>query len=57
MCQHKKYGMVELHVELYAELVQDVWYQGMNMADLVQEPVVQAGENGAPSRLLAIPIN
>ena len=46
VCQHKKYGMVELHVELYAELVQDVWYQGMNMADLVQESEVQACEKG-----------
>ena len=47
VCQHKKYGMVELHVELYAELVQDVWYQGLSMADLVQEPEGQACGNGA----------
>lgn len=25
VCQHKKYGIVELHVELFDELVRDVW--------------------------------
>ena len=38
VCQHKKYGMVELHVALYADLVQDNWFQNVNEEDLVQEP-------------------
>lgn len=37
ICQHAKYGMVELHVRLYAELIEDVWFQGMDEAELVKE--------------------
>ena len=41
VCQHKKYGMVELHVALYADLVQDNWFRSVNEVDLVQEPAVE----------------
>ncbi len=42
VCQHKKYGMVELHVALYADLVQDSWFQNINEIDLVREPDIMA---------------
>lgn len=37
VCQHRKYGEIELHVSLYTEFVQDVWFQGMGMAELIRE--------------------
>lgn len=41
ICQHAKYGMVELHVRLYAELIEDVWFRGMNEAELLMEAETQ----------------
>lgn len=38
VCRHKKVGVVELHVALYAELIEKNWFQGMGVAELVQEP-------------------
>ena len=35
--QHKKYGMVELHVNLYDEIIQEVWFQGMRDEDFILE--------------------
>lgn len=40
VCQHKKYGEIELHVSLYDELIRDVWFQGMKTEELIQEPAV-----------------
>ena len=40
VCQHKRYGAVELHIALYAELYQDVWFQAVPEDELVQEPPV-----------------
>lgn len=40
VCQHKKYGMVELHVSLYGELVRDNWFQMMDIKDMVREPAI-----------------
>ncbi len=37
ICQHKKYGEIELHAALYDELIRDVWFQGMDTAALAQE--------------------
>lgn len=37
VCQHKKYGEIELHVALYAELIRDIWFKGMDTATLAQE--------------------
>lgn len=42
VCQHKKYGMLELHVTLYAELIRDVWYGAVSEADLVQESCLES---------------
>ncbi len=47
VCQHQKYGMLELHVALYAELIRDIWFGGVGEKDLMQEPYVEvAEENG-----------
>ena len=52
VCQHKKYGMVELHVALYAELISDIWFQGMNVSKLIREPFVDVeGSEGDLSTL------
>ena len=40
ICQHKKYGMVELHVSLYGELVRDNWFQELDVEKLAQEPTI-----------------
>lgn len=40
VCQHKKYGEIELHVAPYDELIRDAWFQGMDAAALVQEKPV-----------------
>lgn len=40
VCVHPQYGKLELHVSLYAELVREVWFQGMSARALVCEPPV-----------------
>lgn len=40
ICQHKKYGMVELHVSLYGELVRDNWFQELDVEELAQESTI-----------------
>lgn len=40
VCQHKKYGVVELHVSLYGELVRDNWFHMMDINGMVQESTV-----------------
>ena len=44
ICQHKKYGMLELHVALYAELIQEIWFQGSSISDLEKEPLLSVAE-------------
>lgn len=39
VAQHKKYGMVELHVSLYDEIVQDIWFRGLRDSDFICEPL------------------
>lgn len=52
ICQHAKYGMVELHVRLYAELIEDVWFQGMNEDDLLKEDEIKrSSDDGAYNTL------
>lgn len=36
-CQHKKFGLIEIHVQLYDELVKDVWLSGIDERQLIQE--------------------
>lgn len=42
VAQHKKYGMVELHVSLYDEIIQDIWFRGMRGNDFIAEPLRRA---------------
>jgi len=44
VCQHKKYGMVELHVSLYGELVRDNWFQMLDTRAMEQEPALLADD-------------
>lgn len=37
ICQHPKYGVIEIHTRLYDELVEVVWFRGMTLADFVKE--------------------
>jgi len=47
VCQHKKYGMLELHVTLYAELIREIWFGNVTENELVQEAFVEVtDENG-----------
>lgn len=46
VCQHKKYGMVELHVSLYEELVQDIWLQDFSQDELVREDSIIVENDG-----------
>lgn len=41
ICQQAKYGMVELHVKLYADLIEDVWFQGMKEEELLKENEIE----------------
>lgn len=37
ICQHKKYGKIELHTKLYDDIVSDVWFRGIKDEELVCE--------------------
>lgn len=41
VCQHKKYGMLELHVALYAEFIREIWFGNVAENELVQESFVE----------------
>lgn len=43
---HQKLGKVEIHVQLYNELVRDVWFQNVRKEALVIEPPVNISRNG-----------
>lgn len=38
ICQHKRYGKIEVHAKLYDEIVEEVWFGGMDEKDFVREP-------------------
>ena len=42
--QHPKLGMVEVHIQLYAELMQDVWFQRCKKEVQIQEEFVRVGD-------------
>ena len=47
VCKHKKYGMLELHVVLYAELIREIWFGNVTENELVQEKLIEVtDENG-----------
>lgn len=37
ICQHKKYGKIEVHTHLYDEIVEDVWFGRMCKNDFIQD--------------------
>jgi len=37
ICQHKKYGKIEVHTKLYDEIVEDIWFKGLDESEFVQE--------------------
>lgn len=43
---HPKFGKVEVHVQLYNELVRDVWFQNVRKGAFVIEPSVTVSRNG-----------
>lgn len=43
---HPKFGKVEIHVQLYNELVRDVWFRNVKNEALVIEPSVTTSWNG-----------
>ena len=52
ICQHKKYGEIELHVALYDELIRDAWFQSADAAALVHErPVTIETPDGSYTAL------
>lgn len=38
VCQHPKYGVLEVHVHLYDEVVRESWFNGISEAELLSEP-------------------
>lgn len=38
ICQHERYGKIEVHAKLYDEIVEDIWFCGMDEKDFIQEP-------------------
>lgn len=43
---HPKLGKVEVHVQLYNELVRDAWFQNVSKEELIIESPVSASQNG-----------
>lgn len=41
VCQHPKHGMVELHVQLYDELIHAGWFSGLSSDDLIKEKEIR----------------
>jgi len=41
VCQHPKHGMVELHVQLYDELIHEGWFIGLSEDDLIKEKEIR----------------
>lgn len=52
VCRHAKYGVVELHAHLYDELVEDVWFQGMNENEYQAEPPINLIIDGCNTKTL-----
>lgn len=41
---HPKFGKLEMHVSLHNEIVEDIWFQNIDKADLIQEEYVDVDE-------------
>lgn len=38
VCQHPKYGVIEIHVRLYDEIVEEIWFRGMKYCETAMHP-------------------
>lgn len=52
VCQHPQLGCVELHVMLYGEIVEDVWFGRMDGREFVSEPAIEVATQDGSYRTL-----
>ena len=52
VCQHPQLGCVELHVMLYDEIVEDVWFGRMDGREFVSEPAIEVATQDGSYRTL-----
>ena len=45
IAQHPKLGMVEVHIQLYAELMQEVWFQACKSETQIKEKTIQVASD------------
>lgn len=64
ICQHERYGKIEVHAKLYDEIVEDIWFDGMDEKDFIQEPFEvmeisdgKCGTLGATDQLLFLTLH
>lgn len=46
-CRHQKYGIVEVHVNLYDEIVEEVWFQRRTGELLIEPPLIVETPEGS----------
>lgn len=52
VCHHPRLGCVELHVMLYDEIVEDVWFGRMDGREFVSEPAIEVATQDGSYRTL-----
>ena len=52
VCRHPQLGCVELHVMLYDEIVEDVWFGRMDGREFVSEPAIEVATQDGSYRTL-----
>lgn len=52
VCQHPQLGCVELHIMLYGEIVEDVWFGKMDGREFVCEPAIEVATQDGSYRTL-----
>lgn len=64
ICQHERYGKIEVHAKLYDEIVENIWFDGLDEKDFIQEPfeVVEISDGkcvtlGATDQLLFLTLH
>lgn len=51
VCRHQKYGMVEVHVNLYDEIVEGIWFQNRIDELLIEPPLIVETPEGSLTTL------
>lgn len=54
VCQHAKYGKIEIHTALYDEIVENVWFQSVSANDYICEVPVYRETDGVRYKTLGI---